>query len=687
VVWAAAAALLVAAVLAGGVGVWRLQQRAAAEREAEVALDEAGRLQAEAKWSEALLTLRRAEPLLNTGLLGEDPRRRVQEHLADLKMVARLEDIRWQRRDLLTKMQGDDPVTTWTDRSYGQAFRDYGIDFTVLNPEEVAEQIRNRGIRVELAAALDDWALVYQRQFAGGSKTYWQGLLALARAADPDELRGRLRNALASGDGQALQKVADSDQAEQLSPSSLVYLGCSLCTAGLRSDAVRVLREGRRRHPGDFWINYTLAHILSVPNADGKVIASEEVVRCYTAAVALRPLIPEVHCNLGFALEINGQREEALAEYREAMRFVRLLKDTPQSHFDLGKDLWEKGQRDLAAAEFREAIRLQMDYQSAHHYLGRWLAEKGRRGEAVAEFRAAALNRTGDPYSWHLQIGCYCRDEGWLEEAIAEFREAIEAVQLKKDSAGAHSLLGRVLMQKGQFRQAVEVLRLADQLDPRGVKHSAHWLRQAELLAVLDDRLPQVLKGEAQPANAKECLEFAVFCQMHKQLFAAATRWYGETFAGEPQIATDFQAGHRYNAACAAALAGCGEGKDASTLGDAERARLREQALAWLRKDLAAWRRLLEKEPEKARPVVDQQMRHWQQDPDFASVRGPEALARLPEAERPGWQKLWADVADLLAQVQGKSVLEKKADTKKQPDVRRAPAGGARPGTSDHAGP
>jgi hypothetical protein len=46
---------------------------------------------------------------------------------------------------------------------------------------------------------------------------------------------------------------------------------------------------------------------------------------------------------------------------------------------------------------------------------------------------------------------------------------------------------------------------------------------------------------------------------------------------------------------------------------------------------------------------------HWQQDADFAGVRGPEALARLPEAERPGWRKLWTDVADTLARAQGKA--------------------------------
>jgi hypothetical protein len=45
-------------------------------------------------------------------------------------------------------------------------------------------------------------------------------------------------------------------------------------------------------------------------------------------------------------------------------------------------------------------------------------------------------------------------------------------------------------------------------------------------------------------------------------------------------------------------------------------------------------------------------MRHWQVDPDFAGVRGPEALARLDEAERQAWQHVWAGVADTLAEAQ-----------------------------------
>jgi hypothetical protein len=37
----------------------------------------------------------------------------------------------------------------------------------------------------------------------------------------------------------------------------------------------------------------------------------------------------------------------------------------------------------------------------------------------------------------------------------------------------------------------------------------------------------------------------------------------------------------------------------------------------------------------------------------LAGVRGPEALARLPEAERPEWQKLWEEVAALQKRAAG----------------------------------
>jgi hypothetical protein len=102
----------------------------------------------------------------------------------------------------------------------------------------------------------------------------------------------------------------------------------------------------------------------------------------------------------------------------------------------------------------------------------------------------------------------------------------------------------------------------------------------------------------------------------------------------------------RYKDACAAALAGCGQGKDADQTDSNARAHLRRKALDWLRADLAAWRQLLERDPDKVRPVVVQSMQSWLADKDFAGVRG-EALAKLPEAERQEWQTLWREVEAL----------------------------------------
>jgi serine/threonine protein kinase/Flp pilus assembly protein TadD len=686
VVWAGAVMLAVVLVLGGGFGVWRMQLRAVAQAQASQALKEADDYQAEGKWPEARLAARRAEPLLSAGLLNEGLRRRVHEKVADLAMVDRLEQIRLQKA-ASTKEDHFDGAQA--DPAYAQAFRDYGVDVMALSAEEAAGRIRARGICVELAAALDDWAAVC-RGTRDKADTTWKDLLGLARAADPDDLRNRLRDALERRDAQALIRLAAAGGIAELPPSTLWLLGHALGQTGAIEDAVAVLRQGQQRHPGNFWVNHELAHWLA-----HKGPAHQEEVVCYKiVAVALRPLSPGAHNNLGNALRHKGQLDAAIAEHRTALRLqpndasfhnnlgvalrdkgkldaaiaeyreaLRLNKDYPAAHNNLGAALFDKGQVDEAIAECREAIRLNKDYPAAHINLGNALRHKGKLEEAIAEYREAIRLNKDYPVA-HINLGATLSDKGQLDEAIAEFREAIRC---KKDYAEAHCNLGLALMQKGQFQQAVEELRLGHQLgskNPRWSSHSVLWLRNAERLADLDTRLPALLKGQQQPKDAGERLALARLCQLHKQLFVAAARWYGEAFTAQPSLAGDLAGGHRYNAACAAALAGCGQGKDATDLGAEERARLRRQALDWLRADLDAWRRVLEKGPEQARPVVVKQMQHWQQDSDFAGVRGPQALAKLPAAERGAWQRLWADVADMLARSQPQAIREKGPDGK-----------------------
>jgi hypothetical protein len=124
--------------------------------------------------------------------------------------------------------------------------------------------------------------------------------------------------------------------------------------------------------------------------------------------------------------------------------------------------------------------------------------------------------------------------------------------------------------------------------------------------------------------------------------YVAAARLSGEAFRAEEKLANDLEAGHRYRAATAAALAGGGHGRDASKLTNEARVALRGQALDWLKADLAAWRSHSDGS-QRARALQS-----WRADPALAGVRDEAGLAKLPSAERATWGEFWAEVQKLL---------------------------------------
>jgi serine/threonine-protein kinase len=129
-------------------------------------------------------------------------------------------------------------------------------------------------------------------------------------------------------------------------------------------------------------------------------------------------------------------------------------------------------------------------------------------------------------------------------------------------------------------------------------------------------------------------------------------RLYADAFAASPQLADDLGAGHRYNAARAAARAGCGHGEDAPGLAEAEGKQWRDQARGWLRGELAASVRSLDADPTAARLGVREALTRWQKEPDLACVRDPGELDKLPADERKEYLALWADLAAVLARIE-----------------------------------
>ncbi len=238
----------------------------------------------------------------------------------------------------------------------------------------------------------------------------------------------------------------------------------------------------------------------------------------------------------------------------------------------------------------------------------------------------------------HYQLGNVLRAQKALDEAAAEYRAAI---RLNPDFAQAHCNLGMVLRSQHDYAGSLAMLRRGHELgtrQPGWPYDSAHWLREAERLATTAAK-----RREARPSAERE--KFVAgrrgLAQMYSDIgrHAAAAAFWTEVLAAEPELGDDRKAQVRYHAACSAVLAGAGRGTDAPKLDDA-RAKLRSQALAWLEAERAAWSDVLNSGDAEARPAARQALEHWKSDPDLASVRDRDALAKLPEAERTAWRSL-----------------------------------------------
>jgi serine/threonine-protein kinase len=275
-----------------------------------------------------------------------------------------------------------------------------------------------------------------------------------------------------------------------------------------------------------------------------------------------------------------------------------------------------------------------------------------RQAVALGE-RAAAVDRLeyASAYPWFL-----------FAKGLAEYRQGQFDPAISAMCGDARTVLGpspklvlaMALHQKGQADEARKTLAsailsydwTANQVRdiPDCITHVLR--RQAESMVL--PNLPAFLDGKYQPRDNDERLALLGVCQFTNRTRAMA-RLYADAFAAAPPLADDLGAGHRYNAARAAALAGCGHGEDATGLGEGERKRWRDQARQWLQVELAARGRALDADPKAARSGVREALTRWRKEPDLACVRDAGDLDKLAADEREDFLVLWAEVAALVA--------------------------------------
>jgi serine/threonine-protein kinase len=643
------AAILAAIVAVAGSAGWVMRDRQAQQVRGETRVREAleaalPSLQQGNPWAPELVTaVRTAEMQVATGFVGAELQRQVVQLKADLKMLTSLEEIRLAQAG--ANRDGWSPEEL--DSAYELAFREYGIDVEALDPEEVAAPLGSRAIATHLATGLDNWAQIMTRLRRPEEDPKRRRVLALARAIDPNPWRASLREALASTlSAEEVKRLVQSAPTPER-PATLVVLCNALGDQGEYRMAADLLRPAQQRYPADFWINHTLGRSFRFQ----KPPQLEQAITFYRIALALRPESPNAHLDLGEALQEKGELDEAIVIYKQALQ---LRPDLAFARNNLGNALRSKGKLDEAIACFGEALRLKPAYAVGHYNLGLALMNKGQLDRAIASFNEA-LRLNPDDGDFYKDLGGALYRQNKLQEAEAAYRKAIT---LKPGDADAQTDLGATLVRQNRFPEAEAACRKAIALKPdhaRAYNNLGPALLEQKKFREAEEVYRKALTLQPNYASAYFNLGNALADQGK---LAAAVAAYHKAFTLQPALvavngnlgAGEIPSGVRSKAAGIATMAGCGQGTDAGTLDDRERVRLRRQALTWLSDELAVWRRLLEKAPDRARAGVLREMRDWQNVNDLARVRGTEALARLPEAERPEWQRFWQEVEALRQQ-------------------------------------
>jgi serine/threonine-protein kinase len=509
-------AYLAAAILATfGVGVAAYygvsqQQQARRQQTALVinqALSEARALQEQARRLREQPA--RAVPLWQTALARAEQAERARENgPADDELIAEVASLRAElqgeaeeaekdrvmlerldrARDLEHELQEDDFIRIKNPRyfvfgqaaipAYASAFREYGIDVPALTTEEAAARIRRRPIHFRLAVGLDDWYFLDPKA-AGGR------LLEVSRAADPDDLRNRVRAGIAAGDFAGLEKLAADPEAAKLPPPTLILLASVLHQHDRRLAALELLRRGQQRYRNDFWIN----DVLGLHTSRNDPPNYQEAVGCFTAAVALRPDSPVGWNNLGQMLEaqgfadaavralregiaahpefsyswrelsaallLNHQPDEALAEVEKA------LKTWPKSPIlltQLAEVLYAQEKRADAEAILKQVLAERPEYFRARTVLADLLCTTNRIDEAervLDEDRSPEYDLIPGVHATHCAIFHW---QGKFQEAVQECEKAL---QLSGGDVGLAVQMGIMLGETNQAERGLDYLRRA----------------------------------------------------------------------------------------------------------------------------------------------------------------------------------------------------------------------------------
>ncbi|XP_045769212.1 UDP-N-acetylglucosamine--peptide N-acetylglucosaminyltransferase 110 kDa subunit [Maniola jurtina] len=248
-----------------------------------------------------------------------------------------------------------------------------------------------------------------------------------------------------------------------------------------------------------------------------------------TLAIKQNPLLAEAYSNLGNVYKERGQLQEALENYRHA---VRLKPDFIDGYINLAAALVAAGDMEQAVQAYVTALQYNPDLYCVRSDLGNLLKALGRLDEAKACYLKAIETRPDFAVAWS-NLGCVfnAQSEIWL--AIHHFEKA---VALDPNFLDAYINLGNVLKEARIFDRAVAAYLRALNLSPNNAVVHGNlacvyyeqglidlaidtYRRAIELQPNFPDaycNLANALKEKGQVSDAEECYNTALrLCPSH----------------------------------------------------------------------------------------------------------------------------------------------------------------------------
>ena len=184
-----------------------------------------------------------------------------------------------------------------------------------------------------------------------------------------------------------------------------------------------------------------------------------KTVEVFQPVLADLPDDPGVLYALGVSLVHTGDSATASGVFR------RMLEKNPnvaEIHVLLGRADADQNQYTPAASEFSRALELDPKIEGAHFGRGLILLREGKVDDAVGEFRAELEAHPGDTKAkYHLAYGLLMQ-----QHKDQAFTLLSEVVRDKPDYADAQYQMGKILLERGEVKAAIERLETAVHLDP-----------------------------------------------------------------------------------------------------------------------------------------------------------------------------------------------------------------------------